>query len=175
MNKKIGMDYHAKSPARIIFGLGSNLGDRKKNILQSIDFLELSLDLKSLKKSEFLANKALLKENAPKEWDLEFLNLALSADIDLQAFTPEKILEIIKKIETDIGRVLQPVGTWAPREIDIDILAIDDLIIDLDHKLHIPHPALLERDFFIKTFAEIEPDWRYPRQGKWFHKRIGDF
>ena len=73
-----------------------------------------------------------------------------------------------KEIATTIGRVSTPMGTWAPREIDIDILAIGNLVIELKDKLKVPHYALLERDFFIKTFAEIEPDWEYPVKGKFF-------
>lgn len=146
--------------ARIIFGLGSNLGDRAQNLARALDSLNLELDLDNLKKSAIFANKALLKPDAPKEWDLDFFNIAISADIDLQKFSPEKILEIVKKIEAKIGRKQnQAQILWAPREIDIDILAIDDLEIDLGAKLKIPHHALLERDFFLKTVGEIEDDW----------------
>lgn len=167
------MENHAKSIIRIIFGLGSNLGNRQETITRAVDLLELRLGLSNIKKSKLFANKALLKEGAPKEWDLEFLNLAMSADIDLEEFPAEKILEIIKKIEKDLGRKQAPFA-WAPREIDIDILAIGELVIDLGEKLKIPHYALLERDFFVKTFAEIEPEWKYPMKGKFFGKKISD-
>lgn len=161
---------------RIIFGLGSNLGDRKKYIFQAIEKLTEKLQLKKIKSSSYLANKALLKEGAPKEWDKEFLNLAFSGEIDIDKFPAEKILEIIKSIEKEIGRTAYKEGLlWAPREIDIDILAIEDLVINFGEKLKIPHRSLLERDFFIKTFAEIEPDWIYPVDGKNKGKKIKDF
>ncbi len=96
----------------------------------------------------------MLLPNSPKEWDVEFFNIAFSADIDLQKFSPEKILEIVKKIEKNLGRKERE--KWAPREIDIDILAIGDLRISLGDKLTIPHPGLFERDFFIQTVKEIE-------------------
>jgi 2-amino-4-hydroxy-6-hydroxymethyldihydropteridine diphosphokinase len=91
---------------------------------------------------------------------LEFLNIAVSANINLEKFPPEKILEITQTTEREIGR--QPLNgktLWAPREIDIDILAIANLKINLPGKLQIPHHALLERDFFVKTIAEIENNW----------------
>lgn len=162
--------------AKIVFGLGSNLGNRELQLALAIDLLALKLDLKNIKKSKILENKALLKKDAPKEWDLDFLNVAISANIDLTRFSPEKILEIIKNIEKEIGRKnpTNPSIIWAPREIDIDILAIDDLIIDLGDKLKIPHQALLERDFFLKIFSEIEPDWQYPIKGKYFGKIISE-
>lgn len=160
---------------RIIFGLGSNLGDRKNNINLAVENLVAQLELKNIKYSDFLENKALLKENAPKEWDIDFLNLAFSADIDLMKFAPEKILEIIKSIEKEIGRKTIEGLAWAPREIDIDILAIENLVINLGEKLTIPHKSLLERDFFVTTFAEIEPDWIYPVVGENKGKKIKEF
>lgn len=145
---------------KIIFGLGSNLGDRENNLLRAVEALELQLVLTNLKKSKILVNKALLKPGAPKEWDLDFFNIAVSANIDLQKFLPEKILEITQEIEKQLGRKSNETGVlWAPREIDIDILAIDHLMIKIGNKLQIPHHALLERDFFLQTVAEIENDW----------------
>ena len=148
---------------RIIFGLGSNLGDRENNLALAVDALSIKLSLVNIKKSKILINKALLKPDAPKEWDLDFFNIAVSGDINLQNFSPEKILEITQSIEKQLGRQSNEFAiAWAPRKIDIDILAIDNLIIDLGDKLRIPHWALLERDFFYKPMTEIEPDWIHP-------------
>lgn len=152
-----------KTNARIIFGLGSNLGDRENYLTQAVEALTQNLSLTNIKKSKIFANKALLKPNAPKEWDLDFFNIAFSANINLQQFSPEKILTITQSIEKKLGRKSNKTEIlWAPREIDIDILAIDDLVINLGEKLKIPHHALLERDFFYKTIAEIEPNWIHP-------------
>lgn len=145
---------------RIIFGLGSNLGDRANNLSLAVDALVAKLSLSDVKKSQILINKALLKPNAPKEWDLDFFNIAVSANINLQNFSPEKILEITQSIEKQLGRQSNDIKPqWRPREIDIDILAIDDLVINLGEKLKIPHHALRERDFFLKTVEEIESAW----------------
>jgi len=139
---------------RIIFGLGSNLGDREFYLDTAVAELERELLLSNSRKSKIFKNPAMLLPNSPKEWDVEFFNIAFSADIDLQKFSPEKILEIVKKIEKNLGR--REREKWAPREIDIDILAIGDLRISLGDKLTIPHPGLMERDFFIQTVKEIE-------------------
>lgn len=147
---------------RIIFGLGSNLGDRESYLIQTVEALKIDLLLTNLKRSKIFVNKALLKPNAPKEWDLDFFNIALSADIDFQKFPPEEILRITQSIEKKIGRKSNENSiSWAPREIDIDILIIEDLAIDLGDKLRIPHQALLERDFFLTPMAEIEPNWQH--------------
>lgn len=140
---------------RIIFGLGSNLGEREFYLNEAVASLEEQLLLTNLRKSKIFKNPAMLLPDSPKEWDVEFFNIAFSADVDLQKFSPEKILEIVKKIEKKLGRKERE--KWAPREIDIDILAIGDLKIHIDHKLTVPHPGLMERDFFVKTVKEIEP------------------
>jgi len=140
---------------RIIFGLGSNLGDRSFYLDEAVRELENYLLLTNLKKSKILKNPAMLLPNSPHNWDREFFNIAFSADIDLEKFPPEKILEIAKKIEKKLGRIERE--KWAPREIDIDILAIGNLKIHIEHKLTIPHPGLFKRDFFLRTVEEIEP------------------
>ncbi len=147
------------SQKKIIFGLGSNLGDKESYLNKAVTELENKLLLTNLKKSKILKNPALLLPGSPEEWNQEFFNIAVSADINLEKFPPEKILEIVKKIEKDLGR--QERSKWAPREIDIDILAIENLTVKLGDKLIIPHPELQNRDFFLRTIKEIEPDWKY--------------
>jgi 2-amino-4-hydroxy-6-hydroxymethyldihydropteridine diphosphokinase len=113
---------------KIIFCLGSNIGDRNFYLQEAIKALQIKLGLVDLKQSSILENKALLLPNSPKEWDINFYNIAVSAHINLNKFPPLEILKIIKKIEIDLGR--KDRGKWAPREIDIDIAVIDDLKID---------------------------------------------
>ena len=140
---------------KILFGIGSNLGDKKLNILNAIDKLQNYLFLKNIKVSTIYKNPAMLPPLAPIEWNKEFYNIAISADIDLKIFDPLKILETIKKIEKELGR--KDSERWAPREIDIDILLIDEIFFEEKNILTIPHEGLLKRDFFYKTVGEIEP------------------
>ena len=140
---------------KILFGIGSNLGDKNLNIFNAIDKLKNYLSLKNIKISTIYKNPAMLPPQAPSDWNKEFYNIAISADIDLENFSPLKILEIIKKIEKEIGR--KDSERWAPREIDIDILLIDEIFIAEKNILTIPHEGLFNRDFFYKTVEEIEP------------------
>ncbi|MFZ9470404.1 MAG: 2-amino-4-hydroxy-6-hydroxymethyldihydropteridine diphosphokinase [Rickettsiales bacterium] len=142
--------------SKIIFGIGSNLGDRAHNIDLAIDKLTQYLQLKNLKKSSIYVNKAMLPKDAPHNWDIDFFNIAVLASINLQNFQPPKILQIIKKIENEIGRT--NTQFWAPREIDIDILAIDKIFYQSE-ELIIPHIGLFDRDFFVKTVCEIDEDY----------------
>jgi len=140
---------------KIIFGIGSNIENREQNINNAVSKLIDNLELKNYKKSKFYANKAMLPKNSPSSWDLEFLNIAFSGLIDINKFEPLNILKIIKKIETEIGRIES--ARWSPRVIDIDIILIDNLYFKND-ELTIPHIGLFERDFFYKTAIEIEHD-----------------
>ena len=142
--------------SKIIFGIGSNLGDKAQNIDLAVSKLAKNLELFNLKKSTIYVNKAMLPMNAPDNWDIDFFNIALSASINLQNFQPPKILQIIKKIENEIGRT--NTEFWAPREIDIDILAIDKIFYQSE-ELIIPHIGLFDRDFFVKTVCEIEENY----------------
>lgn len=141
---------------RIIFCLGSNIGDRQFYLDSTCDLLVKKLHLQNIKKSSVLENSALLLPGSPLAWDIDFYNIALSADIALDKFPPLEILRITRKIEIDSGKINR--GKWAPREIDIDIIAIDNLKFDFGTTLQIPHPQLFNRDFFLKTINEIEPE-----------------
>jgi len=138
---------------RIVFVLGSNIGDRAKNIEDAVGFLKQELALTSVKKSFLMQNPAMLPKDAPQDWDKEFLNLAISGDINLNKFPPSNILSIIKQIEKNIGRIDR--GNWSPREIDIDIALIQGIKLN-SKELCIPHQSLTQREFFILPIANIE-------------------
>jgi 2-amino-4-hydroxy-6-hydroxymethyldihydropteridine diphosphokinase len=139
---------------KIVFALGSNLGDREGYLLAAGELLQERLRLRNVKKSQIFQNKAMLLEGSPPEWDVDFFNIALSGEVDLNEFSAIEILQIIKEIEVLVGR--QERARWAPREIDIDILAIDEMQVEVGEKLIIPHVGLFEREFFYKVFLEIE-------------------
>lgn len=138
----------------IIFSFGSNLGNREKLINDSIAQLQQQLNLQNIKKSSIIETDAILKSNSPKNWDKPYLNMVLKAKINLYDFPPTKILEIIKEIEVKLGR--KPTNDiWAPREIDIDILTIDQITCNFV-ELKIPHPQLPKRSFFLDLIDEIK-------------------
>lgn len=148
---------------KVALGLGSNLGDREHNIKRAIELLENHI-VTQIQISRILPNKALLKPNSPQEWDLEYLNCVVCGFTTL---TPLKLLEETQRIERNIFPNKQQ--SWAPREIDIDILAYGDLSLTAK-EVTIPHPALLDRVFAIGLLAQIWPDWQYPVTGKYHQK-----
>jgi 2-amino-4-hydroxy-6-hydroxymethyldihydropteridine diphosphokinase len=65
----------------------------------------------------------------------------------------------LKDIEIKCGRIKR--DKWFEREIDIDILFFDDIILKSE-LLEIPHPQMQNRRFVLVPLNEIEPDFIHP-------------
>jgi 2-amino-4-hydroxy-6-hydroxymethyldihydropteridine diphosphokinase len=146
----------------IILGLGSNYGNRQAFLQKACKALETVLTDMSI--SACYETPALLPPNAPADWDLPFINQAVRGETSL---TPPLLLAAIKDIEKALGRIER--GRWGPREMDIDILAYQEEVLE-SVGLTIPHPGLLERAFALLPLAEIAPAWRYPVPGAEYGK-----
>ncbi len=133
----------------IILALGSNIGDRKKNLKKGIDILKKNIDI--CKISKIYVSKAVGYTSQP-----EFYNMVLSGKTDL---SPSELLSFIKDVEKKVGRVYR--FHWGPREIDIDIIFYENRVIDTE-KLKIPHPFMHKRDFVLRPLLEIEPEMKHP-------------
>jgi len=134
-------------------GLGSNLGERGKNLRQALTLLSLKANLEKISS---------VYETEPvghKDQSL-FLNLVCRITTDLP---PNELLHLAKDIETRMGRV--PSFANAPRIIDIDILFYDNKVMETQN-LTIPHPRLQDRAFVLIPLAEIAPDLVHPKLGK---------
>ena len=144
---------------RVILGLGSNVGERKFFLRAAILLLQERQVIAQLQESTINEVAALLPAGAPQDWDLPYLNMAVAGDTTL---SPVKLLEAIKQIELDLGR--PPSERWAPRVIDIDILAFGSLSYRAD-QLTIPHPSLCSREWALGPLVELWPSWRHPHSG----------
>jgi len=133
-------------------GLGSNLGDRLGNLRHAVELLRQQGSI--LATSSVYETPPLGVENQPR-----FLNAALIMELEAP---PSLLLSILKGIEKKIGRKKRK--RWGPREIDLDLLLIPDLIYE-DESLKIPHPELANRAFVLIPLAEIAPDWIHPVLG----------
>jgi 2-amino-4-hydroxy-6-hydroxymethyldihydropteridine diphosphokinase/dihydropteroate synthase len=143
----------------IILGLGTNLGDRLKQLRHALSLLTRVPGLSVKQVSPVYISDALLPDDAPPIWNTPFLNLAIRCETTL---SPHELLQHTKQVEKLVGR--KPEKLWGPRIIDIDILAWGDLI-QYDEKLHIPHENLHERPFALWPLADIAPRWVYPLPG----------
>ena len=120
---------------QLYLSLGSNLGDRKKNLE---DALSLIGDLVGhvCRVSSFI-------ETEPWGFDSKntFLNAACLVET---ALTPEQCLNITQEIERKLGRKAKSVDSYEDRPIDIDLLSYDNLNINTP-ELTLPHPRI-DRD-----------------------------
>ncbi len=145
----------------VALGLGGNVGNRARILRQAVALLttEATPMLTAPRLSSVYESAAMLDAGAPPEWNHPFLNMVLVGETLL---SPPALLSEIKRIEHKLGR--QPRGHWAPREIDIDILAYGEEVLHTP-AMTVPHVGLLERSFTLLPLAELWPDWRYPVPG----------
>jgi len=137
---------------RVFMGLGSNLGDRLAYILKALDLL--SRNLKVVRVSTVYESDPWGVENQPP-----FLNCVVEARTEL---TPPELLRRLKEVEQALGRKRR--FRWGPREIDVDILLFGNVVLE-SPDLRIPHPHLVERDFFLLPLLELDPLLRDPSSG----------
>ena len=137
--------------SKVFLSLGSNLGDRKKNILSCIENLR---NISKIKKVSSIYETKPFKVEVKQN---DFLNLVVEI---AYKNSPYDLLENISIIEKKLGR-LRSEKRNEPREIDIDILFFDDLILD-EKKLILPHPRFSERLFVLDPLNEIASEFKDP-------------
>ena len=128
-------------------GLGSNIEPKFKFLQNAVN--ELNEIGKVTKKSGIYESIAWGKSDQDN-----FLNAVIRFHSDLNPFN---LLSSIKKIEDSIGRKINNVK-WGPREIDIDILFVDNIYINKE-SLVIPHKHFKHRNFVLKPMAELNSDY----------------
>lgn len=138
----------------VFLGLGTNLGDKKKNIEESFEKIEEQIGN--------IVSLSALYLSKPQGFESEnlFVNCAIHVETPL---TPQELLSETQLIEKEMGRIdkLDAEG-YADRIIDIDILFYNNLVINDHSTLIIPHPHIEERDFVLKPMAEIAPYLLHP-------------
>lgn len=135
--------------------LGTNMGDKKKNLLEAAE------KIGNLENTKITAQSTII-ETEPfgyTEQDM-FLNSCLEIRT---LFTPQELLKELLGIELQMGRVREI--KWGPRIIDIDILFFDDEIIG-EADLAVPHPWICERMFVLEPLSEIAPNFVHPLEKK---------
>jgi 2-amino-4-hydroxy-6-hydroxymethyldihydropteridine diphosphokinase len=133
--------------ARVYIGLGTNLGERRKNLERAKEKILNNHSISLIKESS-------IDETDPVDYleQPKFLNQIILIETSTQ---PHELLRILKRIELQMGRTGGV--SKGPRIIDLDILLYDDFIND-SVELSIPHPGIKERHFILKHLLEIDPD-----------------
>ena len=142
-------------------GLGSNIGDRKQQLLKAIDLIGNIKGIKVTKQSSIYETAPIGYTDQPN-----FLNLCLEIETEL---SPQQLLKHCLDIEQQLHRVREI--RWGPRTLDIDILLYSDNIIETDN-LSIPHPRMQERAFVLIPLKDIASDKKDPRLNQKIHDLV---
>ncbi len=124
--------------------LGSNLGDRLRNLKKAVTLLSSHPDIRILCVSSIYETDPV----GPVKQD-DFLNLVCRIETEL---SPLELLHYLQTIEQILHR--ERTIRLGPRTIDLDILTYDDLVM-LTDELTIPHPRMNERAFVQIPLREI--------------------
>lgn len=132
--------------------LGSNLGDREKNLARAREMLAERLQV-TLRCSGIMETEAIGFDGA------DFLNQAVCFEKEMDPFD---LLGVTQSCEVEMGR--EPHSAeydrngkreYKDRIIDIDILEFNDLQIDTE-KLTLPHPQVLSRPFVKELMKQLK-------------------
>ena len=129
--------------------LGSNLGNREKNLRLAIQYLSDGI-LSDVLASSFLSTTPV---DCPYGTP-EFLNAAIVGKTN---YSPLKLLKACQAIEIRLGRPADH-GFHTNRTVDIDILTYSNITFHSE-ELTLPHPEMLKREFIVKTLSEILPEF----------------
>jgi len=143
-------------PHRAYIGIGSNLGDRKANILEATDRVGKLPATRIMRASSLYESEPL---GDAKTW---FVNSVIELETE---FPPDELLKRLKGIEKAMGRKRVKGKRWGSRIIDLDILLCDKEIVE-KRTLKIPHPEMHKRRFVLLPLAELAPHVLHPHLGQ---------
>jgi deoxyguanosine kinase len=148
-----------KSQNQVILSLGTNQGNRLRNIENCIQLIhqEVGTVIKISKLYE------------SPSWGFEsdaFYNCTLVLHTFLAA---DAVLSKILEIENRLGRIRTRSSEYQSRNIDIDLIAFNEEIIDSEN-LQVPHPLMHNRNFVLLPMLDLNLNWVHPI----FHKKTAD-
>jgi 2-amino-4-hydroxy-6-hydroxymethyldihydropteridine diphosphokinase len=146
---------------QVILSLGTNQGNRLKNIVSCIDGLHNEIGT--------IIRVSKLYESP--SWGFESDNFYNCAVVMHTHKTAHQILEECLLLEESLGRIRQDAQVYQARIIDIDMIAIDEEII-ASEKLTVPHPEMQNRLFVLLPMKDLNLDWRHPILQKYLHELL---
>jgi 2-amino-4-hydroxy-6-hydroxymethyldihydropteridine diphosphokinase len=144
---------------KAVLALGGNLGDRYQHIKGAIKALDATEGIEVIGKSPLVESVALTEEGLD-ESKPAYLNGVVQIETSLK---PKQLLERIRAIETEFGRIR--VERWGSRTLDIDIIVMGDELRS-SKVLTIPHPRAFERSFVLVPWSLLDPTAVLPGYGK---------
>lgn len=142
-------------PTTFHIALGSNKGDKFKNLQHAIDAIYCQIG--AIK----LISKVYQSPAFGFESD-DFFNCCLVLESELK---PQEVLDILLSIETDLGRTRKLKDAYEARVIDLDIVFAEDNIISTE-TLQVPHPEMQKRKFVLLPLNDVAPKMKHAKLGK---------
>lgn len=132
-----------------VLGIGTNMGNREKNLRDALDSLDLVPATKVTRTSSVWETEPWGFADQP-----DFYNIVAEIETEL---SPAALLGACLGIEAALGRIRTFKN--GPRVIDIDVLLYEGTTLSSD-ELMLPHPRMGERAFVLVPFEELYPDGR---------------
>jgi 2-amino-4-hydroxy-6-hydroxymethyldihydropteridine diphosphokinase len=146
-------------PIAAYLGLGSNVGDRRRNLRAALSALDRDRAIRVDRDAGIASLYGTSPVGGPAGQS-PYLNTVVRVRTDL---APGELLARLLSVEEDLGR--ERGERWGPRVIDIDLLLYRD-VVRASPELSLPHPHLHRRRFVLEPLAEIAPDLVHPVIGK---------
>ncbi|MFP3992545.1 2-amino-4-hydroxy-6-hydroxymethyldihydropteridine diphosphokinase [Streptomyces sp. E11-3] len=149
-------DTTLSNPKIAVIALGANLGNRLENLQGAVDALEDTPGLRV---------KAVSPVYETEPWGVDpdsqpsYFNAVVLIKTTLP---PSSLLERAHAVEEAFHRVREE--RWAPRTIDVDIVAYQDVVSD-DPALTLPHPRAHQRAFVLAPWHDVDPEAQLPGRG----------
>jgi len=138
-----------------LIGLGSNLGDRRRNLEFALARLADALYVQVVRQSTFHETAPV---GGPKRQPF-YLNAAALLQTTL---SPEALFEVLQQIEREAGR--RQAERWGARPLDLDLLLYEERVLEVPG-LKLPHPRLAWRRFVLEPASEVAGEMRHPILG----------
>jgi 2-amino-4-hydroxy-6-hydroxymethyldihydropteridine diphosphokinase len=133
-------------------GLGSNVGDRMRNLRAALARLASTEGIELGRRSSVYETEAVGEVTDQRD----FYNAVVEVET---ALDPHRLLDECKRIEAELGR--RPGPRHGPRPIDLDLLLVGDTTL-ADERLVLPHPELARRRFVLVPLLELDPALALP-------------
>lgn len=138
-------------PTTFYIALGSNKGDKFKNLQDAIDLIHVKI-------GNIIRISKVYKSPAFGFESDDFFNACLVLESHLE---PETLLQQLLVVETILGRVRTQKSAYEARSIDLDIILVEDHVLNTA-TLQVPHPEMQKRKFVLLPLHDVAAQVKHP-------------